>query len=110
MEEGLKRIREEDHKIYLAISNLGPNLLIPAQWPTSEFSDVEAKFLFQQRAGGAGGVYSMVGQESAVEFSPFHQILLLMVMGNKSYLFIVFHRDFFVSHMLSLSPLSAVAK
>jgi hypothetical protein len=95
MGEGLKRVREENHKIYLAISNLGSDLLIPAQWPALEFGDFEAKFPFQNRAGGAGGVYFMVGQKSAVEFSPLHQIPFLMVMGNESDLFIVFHPRFF---------------
>jgi hypothetical protein len=67
-----------------------------------EFCDFEAKFLFQQRGGGAGGVYSMVGQERAVEFSPFHQIPFPIVMPNEGDLFIMPHYGFFVSHMNSL--------
>jgi hypothetical protein len=71
------RIREEDHKINFAISNPGPNLLIAAQGPALEFGDGEAKFLFQQRAGGTGSIYPMVGQERAVEFGLFYQIPFL---------------------------------
>jgi hypothetical protein len=44
----------------------------------------------------------MVGQERAVEFGPFYQIPFLMVVRDEGDLFIMFHRDFFVSHTLPL--------
>jgi hypothetical protein len=43
-----------------------------------------------------------VSQESAVEFSPFHQIPFLVIVRDEGDLFIMLHRDFFVSHMLPL--------
>jgi len=57
----LERIPEEDQKIDLAFCDLRPDLLIAAQRPTLEFVNGEAKFLFQERARGTGGIHLVMG-------------------------------------------------
>ena len=93
-----KRIPEKYKKIYLATGNLGTDLLITAQGPALEFRDSEAKFVFQDLAGGACRIHFMVCQEIAVIFGPLHQSPFLIVVRDKGDLLIMFHSDFLVSH------------
>ena len=98
-----ERIPEKDEKIDFTISYLGADLLITAQWSTVKFGDFKAKLLFQDLAGCPCCIYLVVSQEHSIEFCPFNQIALLVVMRNKSNLLIVLHADFFMSHIY-LSP------
>ena len=68
----------KDQEIYLVIDNLRADLLIAAQGSALEFRDFEAKFVFQDLAGGACRIYLMVCQEIAVILGPFHQIRFLL--------------------------------
>src|SRR4030067_3034757 len=98
MRHGLKWIPEKDEEIDLVVYNLGPNLLITSQRPAFEFRNLEAKFAFEDFSRGASRIYPVMSQEVAVIFGPFHQVELFIIVGDKSYLLVMFHWNFFVSH------------
>jgi hypothetical protein len=94
----LKGVPEKYQKIDIPVGNLGADLLIPAQRSTLEFVNLNAQFLFQYGSGRSGGIHPVMGQKNPVKLSPFHQILLLIVVSNKGDLFIWFHFYPFINH------------
>src|SRR6266498_1071701 len=102
MRHGFERIPEKDEKIDLVSDDLSTDLLVPAQGSALEFHDFEAKFAFQDLAGGACRVHFVVCQEIAVVFGPFHQVQFLIVVSNQRNVLVMQHNNFLVSHITSL--------
>jgi len=111
MRHGFERIPEKDEKIDLVSDNLGTDLLVPAQGSTLESRDFEAKFAFQDLAGGACRIHFVVCQKIAVVFGPFHQVPFLIVVSDQRNVLVMLHNNFLVSHITSLilSPRRRVA-
>src|SRR5207249_7213039 len=102
MRHGFERIPEKDEKIDLVSDNLGTDLLVPAQGSALESRDFEAKFAFQDLAGGACRIHFVVCQEIAVVFGPFHQVTFLIVVSDQRNVLVMLHNNFLVRHMTSL--------
>src|SRR5712691_6017004 len=106
MRHGFERVPEKDEKIDLVSDDLSTDLLVPAQGSALESRDFEAKFAFQNLAGGACRVHFVVCQEIAVVFGPFHQVPFLIVVSDQSNVLVMQHNNILVSHSTSsiLSP------
>src|ERR1022692_897204 len=103
----LEGIPEEDQEIDVSIHDLGADLLVPAQRSALELDDVKAQLLFQQRAGGAGGVYLVMRQKVPVEFRPFDQIALFAVVRHQGDLLVLPHCNYAVDHKFLFLGLSS---
>ena len=103
MRHGFERIPEKDEKIDLVGDDLSSDLLVPAQWSALKSRDFEAKFAFQDLAGGTCRIHFVVCQEIAVVFGPFHQVQFLIVVSDQRNVLVMQHNNFLVSHITSLS-------
>src|SRR6478735_12837363 len=71
---GLQRIPEEDQHVDLPLGDFGADLLVAAERAGQEPVHLEAKFVFQQRPGGAGRVELVLKQRADVVLGPAKQV------------------------------------
>ena len=88
---GLQGIPEEDDKVDFSSCDLGSNLLVPAERAALQFIDFEAQAAFEQQSGRARGIEFMMKQRVSIEFRPFQQVTLLVVMSHEGDFLSVFH-------------------
>ena len=93
-----QRVPEKNQEIDFVVHDPGPDLLVAPERTALQLVDREIQFAFEQRARRAGRKDFVMRQQVAVEFGPFDQIALLVVVRDQRDFLVRVHRDCFVGH------------
>lgn len=85
--------QKKDQEVDLSIDDLGADLLIASERPAFQALDGKIELPRKQASGRARCVNLVVSEQVAVEFRPFDQVALLVVVRDKRDLLVQAHRD-----------------
>ena len=87
-----ERVREENEKLDVSLRDLRADLLIASERTALQTGYRKLQLRFEQRAGCPCRHQTVLRQQTAIEFRPGEQVLLLVIVRHQRYRFLRSHR------------------